>query len=60
MYIKNNDQEKFNNTLPCVACAYALVCKHFGTIEPINVPEFMEVTYVCKKQQELDKQIKGI
>ena len=52
-------RDKFERTLPCYQCMYGDICKYKGTIEPIEIPEMLEVTYVCKKKAELDNAIKN-
>lgn len=52
-------KEKFEKLLPCRDCRYSGICRYIGSIKPIEVPEFLEVTYVCKKKTELDGKTKN-
>lgn len=56
MVIRDDKQAAFTATLPCVNCRYSTICKYYNIIEPIaNVPDFMEVHYICKNKEEFDK-----
>ena len=59
MIVRDDKQEEFTKTLPCNACRFITICKYYNTFKPSdNIPEFMEVSYVCKKKEELERPTK--
>lgn len=45
--------EAAQNNLPCIDCTLANICKHAGTVMPVeNIPDIFEVQYMCTQKEK--------